>query len=50
MKDLREFEEEVTIDDLKTWHEDFGFEFPCGAGHLLKAFSCDGLTVLGDRQ
>ena len=45
-----ELENFAPVEDLIKFHEDYGFEFPCRAGHLLNYFSCDGLTVLGDRQ
>lgn len=45
-----ELEDFTPVEDLVIYNEDYGFEFPCRAGHLLNYFSCDGLTVLGDRQ
>lgn len=45
-----ELERVAPVEDLIKYHEDYGFEFPIRAGHILNCFACDGLTVLGDRQ
>lgn len=45
--DLENF---TPVEDLVSYFEDYGFEFPVRAGKLLKVFSCDGLAVLEDRQ
>ena len=49
MSEELQFNNEVTIEDLSTWHEAYGCDFPLRAGRLMKAPS-DGLAVLGDRQ